>query len=659
MEGVAVNAVGPSPPRAASTAQAVASSSSSAAAASATAPGTDIWAGDSQRCLGKTRSRRFVLTVAGIAAVCAAVLTLGLFFGLSSSSERGSSAFAQSTDGSFLGCFADMRSDRTMVLSLTDAADLTPDSCKTACSDGDNAYYALQYGRECWCGESGAVYDEFGDGECDYACTGDSTLNCGGYLANAVYEIGVSTGPISGCTTTSTMVFNPPDIRVEGGGCATLSGIYEAQSDAGYTDSDALLFVTDENSAVQEIGTLPTGFWLLASHLTVTEGSTLYVHGISSEGDADILRIQSNGEDDFYELRGHGGNLHFEGTTVTSWDTNQMEEQESYEGGRSFINCVSEVLGPDSETCDGIAKNDMGECRMDIISSVMGNLGWFDSESYGLTWKVRGFCKDLSNPDVFDRTNVYGDITDSEIYGMYYGMYTYGHQGGVWTNNIMRDNIQYGFDPHDDSDDVIIAYNTVYRNGNHGIIASKRCNNVEIYNNEVYDGAEDAVGIFLHRSSNLAKVYDNYVHDMEDAGMALMESMDADIHDNTIENVKWGVRLSVGAARNNIYDNTFHNCLQSGFYTYQGSDTPDESDEWGGRPRENIFTNNVISDTALGVDVNDGDENAFISNVFTGADALEFDNSLETTWSDNTLPAAACVEGDYEFTSDSDPPGEC
>lgn len=49
---------------------------------------------------------------------------------------------------------------------------------------------------------------------------------------------------------------------------------------------------------------------------------------------------------------------------VTSWDTDQMEEQESYEGGRSFINCVSEVLGPDSETCDGIAKNDMGECRM-------------------------------------------------------------------------------------------------------------------------------------------------------------------------------------------------------------------------------------------------------------------------------------------------------
>lgn len=38
-----------------------------------------------------------------------------------------------------------------------------------------------------------------------------------------------------------------------------------------------------------------------------------------------------------------------------------------------------------------------------------------------------------------------------------------------------------------------------------GIIASKRCNNVEIYNNEVYDG--DQAGIFLHRSSDDAKVY--------------------------------------------------------------------------------------------------------------------------------------------------------
>lgn len=40
-----------------------------------------------------------------------------------------------------------------------------------------------------------------------------------------------------------------------------------------------------------------------------------------------------------------------------------------------------------------------------------------------------------------------------------------------------------------------------------GIIASKRCNNVEIYDNEVYNGGAQAAGIFLHRSTDSAKVY--------------------------------------------------------------------------------------------------------------------------------------------------------
>ena len=50
---------------------------------------------------------------------------------------------------------------------------------------------------------------------------------------------------------------------------------------------------------------------------------------------------------------------------------------------------------------------------------------------------------------------------------------------------------------------------------------------------------------------------DNYVHDMQDAGMALMESFNADIHDNTFENCKYGIRFSLGAGDNQVYDNTF------------------------------------------------------------------------------------------------------
>ena len=214
--------------------------------------------------------------------------------------------------------------------------------------------------------------------------------------------------------------------------------------------------------------------------------------------------------------------------------------------------------------------------------------------------QVRGFCKDLSNPDVFETTNVYGDIIGSDIHHMYYGHYSYGHQGGVWTDNKMHDNIQYGFDPHDDSDYLTIANNEVYNNGNHGIIASKRCNNVKIFDNIVYDGGEFAAGIFLHRSSDNAEVYGNTIYNMQDAGIAMLESMDADIHDNSIDNVRYGIRMSLGSAGNNVYDNIFSSCSEYGLYTYQGSDAPTEGVS-DGRPADNTFDNNEIADTAGGV----------------------------------------------------------
>ena len=106
----------------------------------------------------------------------------------------------------------------------------------------------------------------------------------------------------------------------------------------------------------------------------------------------------------------------------------------------------------------------------DLINTEAAYLGYLASESYGLTWKVRGFCKDLSNHDVFTTTNVYGDIKNSDIHHNYYGHYSFGHQGGVWTNNKMHHNHQYGFDPHDDSDYLTIANNDVYDNVNHGTI---------------------------------------------------------------------------------------------------------------------------------------------------------------------------------------------
>ena len=75
---------------------------------------------------------------------------------------------------------------------------------------------------------------------------------------------------------------------------------------------------------------------------------------------------------------------------VFGWDTSTNSYQTSDSGGRSYISAISEVIIDTSETCDGRAKNDMGEARLDIEDSEIAYLGYYNSESYGLSWKVRG-----------------------------------------------------------------------------------------------------------------------------------------------------------------------------------------------------------------------------------------------------------------------------
>ncbi|CAM9629201.1 unnamed protein product [Pylaiella littoralis] len=426
----------------------------------------------------------------------------------------------------------------------------------------------------------------------------------------------------------------------EGQGCFTMTDLYNFRGEEKTGESKGPIYVLDGTSKVDVPGGKFTNKWLLEAELYIVDGAVFYCKGSGAGGDCDELRIESTGPNAFHEVRGHGGSLYFEDTIVTSWDTPNGKPQEEFEGGRSFLNCVSEKLSTD--TCEGTAKNNAGECRMDIIDSEIAYLGYFDAESYGMTWKVRGFCKDLSNPEVFETTNVYGDIKGCNIHHNYYGHYTYGHQGGVWDSNEMHDNHQYGFDPHDDSDYLTISNNLVYNNVNHGIIASKRCNNVKIFGNIVRDGGAQAAGIFLHRSSDGAEVYDNVVENMQDAGIAMLESFDAAISNNTIIGAKYGIRMSLGSADNSVFNNVFEDISQYGLYTYQGSDAPDVSI---GRPSRNTFMANLINKCDIGVKIKEGDDNVFTDNTFVSTNTFEFPDSTNTFWEDNDL-GGGCIEAD-------------
>ncbi len=159
-------------------------------------------------------------------------------------------------------------------------------------------------------------------------------------------------------------------LYADGEGCFTMTDLYKSrfETSGGVLYPKGPVFALDENNDIIEEGDAVTGKWLLTAELYVTGGAIFYCKGTGVGGDCDELRIQSTGEDDWYEVRGHGGSLYFEDTVVTSWDTPNKEPQAEYEGGRSFLNCISEKLTEDD--CEGNAKNEMGECRMVSVESV-------------------------------------------------------------------------------------------------------------------------------------------------------------------------------------------------------------------------------------------------------------------------------------------------
>ncbi|CAN0104949.1 unnamed protein product [Scytosiphon promiscuus] len=94
-------------------------------------------------------------------------------------------------DGSkFLGCYNDLVADRALSLKKTSRKDLTHEDCMDFCKDSkQSAYFAVQYGKECFCGDENEDYAKHGPGLCDMPCAGDSNLICGGELAANVFFI--------------------------------------------------------------------------------------------------------------------------------------------------------------------------------------------------------------------------------------------------------------------------------------------------------------------------------------------------------------------------------------------------------------------------------------------------------------------------------------
>jgi len=365
--------------------------------------------------------------------------------------------------------------------------------------------------------------------------------------------------------------------------------------------------------------------WLLSANLKLEQGATLNLSG--GLGDVNYLRLKSNNSSTFGStvwIKADFGTINITNSKVTSWNESAgSPDTEISTYKRAFINARSSLAS------DGVTPR---ESRMNIVNSEIGYLGFNGGESYGLSWKVIG-----SSPGLYDKVGVFGNVTGSRIHHNYFGAYTFGGEGMVFRNNEFDNNIQYGLDPHDDSDNLIIENNNIHNNGNHGLICSKRCNNLTIRNNISSNNRGN--GIMLHRNTDFSLVEGNTVNDNTDSGIAVFDSHNNIIRNNTALRNKNGIRFSVGSSNNEISGNEFGVNTSYGIYFYKGSDAPSSGD---GRPKNNTFTgNNVHDNLNYTIKLKEGDNNTFTNNTFTGnAREIFLENSQNNLFTKNIFSGA-------------------
>lgn len=164
-----------------------------------------------------------------------------------------------------------------------------------------------------------------------------------------------------------------------------------------------------------------------------------------------------------------------------------------------------------------------------LVGTTVSSLGYDQSKSYGLSIAQ---YSDYDNARL-KRQPPHAWLIDSTFEDMYYGFYCFEAKDVAIVNNVYRNNVIYGIDPHDYSSDLIIAGNEVYgTHKKHGIIVSREVNDSWIINNRSHNNGLS--GIVLDRQSSGNVIAGNVSYDNGGDGIGLYESPD---------NLLWGNRL--------------------------------------------------------------------------------------------------------------------
>ena len=207
----------------------------------------------------------------------------------------------------------------------------------------------------------------------------------------------------------------------------------------------------------------PDGAVLLEAHVHVGRGASLVVDGATP-----VVRLTSSTRE-FATLISQG-TLTVDGTpeqpvSITSWD--------------------EEAAAPDADTADGRSFVLQVAGRFDADHAVFDSLGFGTGTSSGVAWRGRSAEPESGRI----REAVTGTVTASTFTRNRFGAYTHEAEAMDWTGNAFTDNDEYGFDPHDFSNNFLVVGNTASGNGRHGFIFSRGCDNNVMRGNTSFDNA--------------------------------------------------------------------------------------------------------------------------------------------------------------------------
>ncbi|HUG61828.1 MAG TPA: right-handed parallel beta-helix repeat-containing protein [Methylomirabilota bacterium] len=140
-----------------------------------------------------------------------------------------------------------------------------------------------------------------------------------------------------------------------------------------------------------------------------------------------------------------------------------------------------------------------------IAGARVAALGYSAGKSYGLTFSSgpkdnKIVSANLPRPG--------GMLVDSVFENLYYGYYTYEADDMVVVGNEFRDSVVYGLDPHDRSNRLLMAFNTLHgTQKKHGAIFSRDVRDSALIGNVSFDNAGS--GIMMDRRSTANLIYAN------------------------------------------------------------------------------------------------------------------------------------------------------